>query len=355
MVGFRIEHGDTSDLLGTQQKIADGKLKRQSLNRRTMPGPVADEIVVPPEHDRRAVAFAIQHLFERQSMVSEIQLIGESLANWNLGRATVAGVKQAIKETPLLYAERDDKVFVTTPEVLAEEQRLIQHCLAGQGRYEQFNEFWRIEDETLTEQQRAAVQHILNSRDFVVGICGKAGTGKTILLHEAKGAIEGGFNKLMIFAPGSEAARDVLPSEGFTNAETVARLLENAELQQEARGAVWWVDEAGQLSTRQMDRLVALAKELEARVVLAGDTGQHHSVERGCAFRVLEKEGEMKVAQVEKIMRLSIEDGYRLYTACLWAGYNPIVDGGRITCWLANRIGNAIEAHKKQAPEMNPS
>jgi hypothetical protein len=31
------------------------------------------------------------------------------------------------------------------------------------------------------------------------------------------------------------------------------------------------------------------------------------------------------------------------------------VDGGRITCWLANRIGKAIEAHKKQAPEMNPS
>jgi hypothetical protein len=61
------------------------------------------------------------------------------------------------------------------------------------------------------------------------------------------------------------------------------------------------------------------------------------------------------LGKLEKIMLLSIEDGYRLYTACLWAGYNPIVDGSRIACWLANRIGNAIDAHKKQAPEMNPS
>lgn len=61
------------------------------------------------------------------------------------------------------------------------------------------------------------------------------------------------------------------------------------------------------------------------------------------------------LGKLEKIMLLSIEDGYRLYTACLWAGYNPIVDGSRIACWLANRIGKAIDAHKKQAPEMNPS
>jgi hypothetical protein len=46
-----------------------------------------------------------------------------------------------------------------------------------------------------------------------------------------------------------------------------------------------------------------LTEQLGARLVLAGDTGQHHSVERGQAFDLLEKEGRMKVARVEEIMR----------------------------------------------------
>jgi ATP-dependent exoDNAse (exonuclease V) alpha subunit len=194
-------------------------------------------------------------------------------------------------------------VHLTTEEIRAEERRIIEGCRNGLGQFEPMNPNWKIEDENLKEQQREAVGHVLNSRDWIVGISGKAGTGKTTLLHEAKRGIEAGFNKLLVFAPTSEAARDVLRKEGFQEAETVARLLQNEVSQEQARGAVWWVDEAGLLSNKQMDRLRALAQELGSRVVLVGDTGQHHSVERGQAFDLLEKHGGMKVAHVEEIMR----------------------------------------------------
>ena len=49
----------------------------------------------------------------------------------------------------------------------------------------------------------------------------------------------------------------------------------------------------------------------------------------------------------EKHLLLNLEDCYRLYTACLWSGYNPLVDGPRITCWLSNRFGKAIADHKE--------
>ena len=40
-------------------------------------------------------------------------------------------------------------------------------------------------------------------------------------------------------------------------------------------------------------------------MVLVGDTGQHHSVERGQAFDLLQKFGDLGVAQVTEIQRQS--------------------------------------------------
>jgi conjugative relaxase-like TrwC/TraI family protein len=299
-----VEISDSSDFLGTRKAAkAAGKVKRTSLNQRTRPVERTEKVVEVTEDDRMAVALAMEHIFERQSTATERKLITEAANNWRLNKTTIEGIEKVVSGAPLLRRELNGRMMVTTAEVLTEERRLAEQCRAGLGQWEPMNADWKIEDEKLNEQQRNAVLHVVRSQDLIVGISGKAGTGKTTLLHEAKRAIESGMNKLMVFAPTSEAARNVLRGEGFRNADTVARLLVNEELQREARGAVLWVDEAGLLSNPQMDKLVALTKELGSRLVLVGDTGQHHSVERGQAFEHLEKEGRMKVAHVEEIMR----------------------------------------------------
>jgi len=272
--------------------------KRKSLNQATRPSPSVEETVTATEHDYRAVALGIEHVFERQSVVTDKQLMAEALNSFCVGKATLAGIRQAVKEAPLLRREQDGKLFVTTERVLAEEK-----CLAGKGRHEAMNEFWRIEDEKLNDQQRGAVMHVLNSKDWITGIAGRAGTGKTTLLHEVRRGIQSGMHKLIALAPTSEAARDVLRKEGFDNAETVAKLLRSERLQNEARGAVWLVDEAGLLSARDADKLLDLAEKLEARLVFVGDPQQHHPVQRGQAFDHLRKEGGMEVAEVTKILR----------------------------------------------------
>jgi len=98
-------------------------------------------------------------------------------------------------------------------------------------------------------------------------------------------------------------AHDTMRKDGFEDAQTVAKLLESETFQREARGAVWLVDEAGLLSCRTMDKLLRLAEQQEARVVLVGDTKQHHAVERGQAFELLQKFGELSVATVDEIQR----------------------------------------------------
>jgi len=307
----------TADFLGQKQEIKPSA-RRISLNRLTVPEPPVVGHREPTTHDRRAVALAMEHLFERRSVVTEKQLMAEAFRNWCVGKATTAGIRQAVAEAPLIRAERGNSTLVTTWEVLSEENRIIDKCKQGKCRYEALNASWRIQDQRLNEEQRDAVKHVLTSRDWITGVSGKAGTGKTTLLQEARRGIEAGGNKLLVLAPTAAAAREVLRKEGFENAETVAKLIENPWLQRKAQGSVVWVDEAGLLSTRQTDRLFRVAERVGARLVLAGDTGQLHAVERGQAFDLLQRHGELPVADVTEVLRQ--EGEYRNFAMHLGAG-----------------------------------
>ncbi len=54
------------------------------------------------------------------------------------------------------------------------------------------------------------------------------------------------------------------------------------------------IDESSMLSVPQMLWLVKHAHENSSRVLLAGDSAQHRSVERGDALRVLEQSGSVR-------------------------------------------------------------
>ena len=298
------EGGRSSQSLGQRNGLASAKRQRFSLARATRPvsRPINWE-VEPTEHDRRAVELAIAHTFERASVVTEQQLIAEASRNWCVDKTSLAGIWRAVEQATLLRQEVDGKTLVTTAEVYAEENRLIDRCLFGKFKHEPINEFWQIEDEKLNAEQRAAVEHLLTSQDFVTGLAGWPGVGKTTLLHEVRRGVEGGYRKFLLLTPLAATAHDALPADGFRNAETVAQLLVNERLQHEYRGAVWLVDEAGLLSTRQADQLLALAEDLGARVMLVGGIGQHHAVERGQAFNLLRDSAQMAVAEVREIQR----------------------------------------------------
>jgi len=137
----------------------------------------------------------------------------------------------------------------------------------------------------------------------VILVRGAAGVGKTSMMQEAVEAIEANGSKVFTFAPSAAASRGVLRDEGFNNAETVARLLTDPAIQQEAKGQVWWIDEAGLLGTRTTARVFALADKLDARIVLSGDRHQHGSVERGAALLLLETEAGLIPAEIKEIQR----------------------------------------------------
>jgi ATP-dependent exoDNAse (exonuclease V) alpha subunit len=122
-------------------------------------------------------------------------------------------------------------------------------------------------------------------------------------MKEIKTGIEQGGKQIISFAPSAEASRGVLQSEGFENADTVARLLVDEKLQKQVNGQVLWIDESGLLGNKQMNGVMQIAKEQNARLILTGDTRQHNSVERGDAMRILLEKSGVAPIRVNEIQR----------------------------------------------------
>ena len=220
------------------------------------------------------------------------------------GRSSLAAVTDAFGRSGLITGERDGRRVATTRTVLAEETRMLDFARGGRGTCQPLGDAdHKFKDERLNDGQRRAVLHVLTTPDRVAVVRGAAGVGKTTLMVEAVAAIEAGRKRVLTFAPSADASRGVLRAEGFASADTVARLLVDPKLQEQARGQVLWVDEAGLLGTRTMAKLFDLAGELDARIILSGDRRQHGSVERGAALRLLETEAGVVPAEVREIQR----------------------------------------------------
>ncbi len=236
-------------------------------------------------------------------------------------------VEAALASGDIIHAKQDvrgaEREFVTTFEVLDAERRMIEFARDGRGTRMTLARGEHVfERDWLNEQQRAAVRHVLFSRDGVTAITGGAGTGKSSLMEEACAAIEKHGKQVFVFAP-STGAREVLEDKGFTNANTVEHLLRNEKLHAEVKDQVLWIDEAGLLDVRSMNAIFAIAKAQNARVILSGDSRQHASPRRGEALRLLEREAGLNVARVETIQRQ--QGRYREAVALISQG-DTIVD-----------------------------
>ncbi|MCA9244852.1 MAG: relaxase domain-containing protein [Phycisphaerales bacterium] len=251
----------------------------------------------------RAVERALSHCFERSSVLPERTAQTEALKR-AYGAASVEQTLSAFSKAKLLASERDGRAFVTTPAVLDEERRMLDFARNGRGTCAPFalGEH-RFERDWLSDGQRRAAQHVLSSHDRVILIRGAAGVGKTAMMSEAVEGIEAGGRRVFAFAPSAEASRGVLRGEGFQNADTLARLLKDTALQDDARVQVIWVDEAGQVGSRDMARLFELVDRIDARLILSGDRRQHGSVDRGAALKLLEEEAGLKPAELTDIRR----------------------------------------------------
>ncbi|MDE0417110.1 MAG: relaxase domain-containing protein [bacterium] len=285
--------------------------------RRTRTRAPAERIAEPETGVLEAVARAVAHVEERRTIIPESDIRALVLGHAP-GRYRLEDIDESIerlvregelRETALRGSDRS---FVTDRAVKAE-RKILKAVKQGKDTVEAL-----VPDETvaarlaetgLTAGQAEAVRHILGNGDRIVGVQGRAGTGKTTMLKEVTGLVE---QPLTGLAPSAAAARVLAKEAGIPTRTLQWFLVRYGDLSdpdrlEEARaalsGSVLAVDEASMIGTVAMERLVAIAEKTGiARVVLVGDTAQLKAVNAGQPFALMQRAG-MATATMDEVLR----------------------------------------------------
>jgi hypothetical protein len=246
-----------------------------------------------------AVSYAQEHVFTRQSVAPEHELLEAALVK-GCGQIDLPELKRA-------FAQSERLVHVgaeySTRAILKAELGLIRSVNDGLNSVQPIAPRFEA-SQKLGADQRAALKLVLSSHDRVSGFRGLAGTGKTTTLQELRRAVED-VGLSPVFCAPTAAATEVLRKDGFAEASTLARVLHSDALPERA---VLVLDEAGFVGTKDMGQLFDLARRAEARVVLVGDTGQHAPVAQGDALRIIEEHSGYRYGTLTKIWRQRSED-----------------------------------------------
>lgn len=263
---------------------------------------------------REAVTFARESASEREAVVDQRQVIVDALRR-NLGLTTYDAVMdelhkrietgEFIRATGPASVER-----LTTSQTVAMEQCNIRTIVGGKGTQipicaaEQsgalIDEITAKQGIKLNQSQRTAVEMILKTPDRIIGLEGRAGTGKTTTLSVVRGAVERQGYQVKGFAP-TGAAADLLAESGIRSC-TLQKFVSSDQVQSDPdRKILYVLDESSLSDTKNMFLLFKKAGP-SARLLLVGDTGQHQAVEAGAPFEQFVKAG-MNTATLDEIVR----------------------------------------------------
>jgi len=302
---------------------------------------------------KEAVRYAIKHISERDSVMTDTQLVQTALKHGQ-GRFSFDDVKREvatqlknghlISDQPLYRPAEamNDKQDMTRKQwvnklkelglsenaarkevdkgilnkrLVRQEARYTTHTArkrevrilaiekAGRGQVAPLltreQAYQKLEGIRLNSGQREAATDILTTSNRVVGIQGFAGVGKTTLLRPAKAELEAqGFEVRAVAPTGSQVK--ALQEAGI-QAQTLAAFLVAKDKGLHEK-TVLLLDEAGSVPTREMDRLMKLAEQSGSRLILAGDVAQTKAIEAGKPFHQLQEAG-MATSRVEEIVR----------------------------------------------------
>lgn len=270
--------------------------ERESLRNLTPAEPPIVQAAAPVAE--KAITWAEEHVFERRSVVNEFDLWRHALEHARGSNLTLADIQSATRQRDYV---RDAKFpgRITSREHLQREWEIVRTAKLGGGRCASLAFDGGASNRQLDDEQRAAVERLVSSSDFVSLFRGGAGTGKSFTLREVQNELRARSCTVLVAAPQRQQVMD-LERDGLANVETVSAFLARRQIPQ---NAVVLVDEAGQIGGKQMHALFRLVQENHGRVILSGDTRQHGAVEATDALRAIEKYSGLRAVELTNIRR----------------------------------------------------
>jgi Ti-type conjugative transfer relaxase TraA len=169
----------------------------------------------------------------------------------------------------------------------------------------------------LSAEQRQAFEHLSSAGDLKA-LIGVAGSGKSRLLAATREAWEAEGYVVKGAALSGIAAENLSVASGISS-RTLASFeyAWNAGRDPLTSRDVLVIDETGMVGTRQLARVLAVAEEARAKVVLVGDPEQLQAIEAGAPFRgIVARAGMAELTEV----RRQRHDWQRIATQQLAAG-----------------------------------
>jgi conjugative relaxase-like TrwC/TraI family protein len=252
-----------------------------------------------------AVGYAIHHCFERESVVSERELVRVALLH-GLGSLTADQVRAELPRQGVLLGDRDGRLMATTREVHWQERVLTNFAKNGLGSVREVGVAAGLsrvlpDGHSLDDDQWNVVTGLLSSCDRVQLLDAAAGVGKSTMLSVYDDGMRRAGRHVTYLATTTPAV-GVLRQDGFP-AETVAKFLLSEKMQNAARGGYVVVDESSMLGLRDAFRLFTIAREKNLNLIFLGDSRQHSSVSAGAFMRLMQEFGGVKAHRIAEIKR----------------------------------------------------
>jgi len=257
------------------------------------------------EFAREAIGFAVEHLSERHAAFSRSDVLVQALraARGEAGSQAIGieldrriGSRELVQDAPGRW--------LTTRAAIEAEERLLSIEQNGRGVVPAIARAGLAVEAIapgLNAGQRSLVQHVLATRNRIIGINGLAGTGKTTALTVARELAEREGFEFVGLAPSHSAVR-ALGKSGIAS-QTVQRWLLDRSLESTlGPHSVVVVDEAGLAGTSTLCAVLEQVERVGARAVLVGDVYQYESVEAGRGFAQLQQHG-MQTTELAEMVR----------------------------------------------------
>jgi conjugative relaxase-like TrwC/TraI family protein len=213
-------------------------------------------------------------------------------------------IEPVLDRHPTLIATKDGRL--TTQQTLERERFILQTANAGQSTQVPLSTQAQTAQVALAKQlnegQTQALNHIATSSNLITLVQGNAGAGKTYMLNAFRECLTPEVRtRLRGLAP-SAAAAQTLETETSIPSITLDRYLFTFN-DQTPGGETLLIDEAGMISSQQMERLIRKAQATQSRIILVGDTQQLNSIEAGAPFRLLQERSNLKTATLSENLR----------------------------------------------------
>jgi conjugative transfer relaxase protein TraI len=228
-------------------------------------------------------------------------------------KEAILSIGKAIKEGELIpLPQTSGELFYTTKEMIKAEEKLIERVINNQ-----YKALPLISDNKVVEsvngrtdlsgEQKDAIIHLFTSGDRFTAIDGVSGSGKTKLISNiAQTLCKEKISALCLTT--TKAQVKSLQSKQV-QADTISAFLSKIESQNKSltkKTAVILLDNAQQVSLKQLQTLFHHAEKAGNRIFLAGDTKGYLNYGSGSPFEQLIKGG-MKTVELHEIQRNIIQ------------------------------------------------